>query len=101
MAQGRVAGANAVAAVAGHSLASYVHEDTPLMFRSKDVEMYALGDPGDANSVEWDPGGTGDQVFRALVLRGRKAVGVQLVGTCQGLDGYLALVRSGAEVEGH
>jgi len=98
-AQGRVAGANAAAQLTGKPLGVYASEGTPLMFKSKDVEMYALGEPGGTGCTEWFPTGTAGTAFRALVLRAGRAVGAQLIGTRQGLDDYLAMVRAGSEVK--
>ena len=93
MAQGRIAGGNAVAGQRGGPLAEYAPESVPLTFRWQAVEVYAAGDPGGPGIEEWLLGSTEDCRLRSLMLREGMVAGVQMVGTREDLDHYLEMLH--------
>lgn len=85
-AQGRLAGANAVAAAQGRPLQSYQPQTLPLTFKHGEFEIYAVGKPGGPGTEEVCLDGTTDLVLRSLVKLGGATVGVQMIGTRAGFD---------------
>jgi NAD(P)H-nitrite reductase large subunit len=92
-AQGRVAGANAVAAVRGEPLRMYQPELQPLTLKVRDFEMHAAGDAGSEGTTEQPLEASTETRCRVLVLKDGLVAGVQMVGTREGFDDYLDLVR--------
>jgi nitrite reductase (NADH) large subunit len=97
-AQGRLAGTNAVAAVRGETLQRYVPQTLPLTFKSGDFELYAVGAPGGEGYEEHPLDGSTESVLRSVIKRNGRLCGVQMIGTRQGFDDYLAQVTSAAGV---
>lgn len=96
LAQGRVAGANAVALLAGRPLQAYRPETLPLAFKNGDFELYALGQPGGDGHEEDVLDGSTELVLRSLVKRNNVTVGVQMIGTREGFDALAAQVPAPA-----
>ena len=93
-AQGRVAGANVVAHLAGRPSTEYSPSAAPLMFKSGDFEIYSAGEPGGEGRVEVVLEGSTDRVLRLLVMKDGRQVGVQMIGTREGLDDYVRLLAA-------
>jgi NAD(P)H-nitrite reductase large subunit len=91
--QGRIAGANAAAAIQGGALRTYQPETLPLMFRSGDFELYAIGQPGGVGYEEHLLDGTTESVIRSLVTRDGIPFGVQMIGTRHEFDRCATLVK--------
>jgi NAD(P)H-nitrite reductase large subunit len=92
VAQGRGAGANAVAFAQGRELA-YVPESTsPLFFKHKDLEIQAVGQPGGDGLVETVLTNDRELVYRSILLENadhptstaRILRGVQMIGSHEG-----------------
>lgn len=98
-AQGRLGGANLVAALQGRPLTAYTPDVAPLVFKTREIELYALGEPAGEGSQEWFLDATEDSAFRALVLMNGVVTGVQMVGTRQDFDHYAEMVRRRAEYQ--
>jgi NAD(P)H-nitrite reductase large subunit len=94
--QGRIAGANAAASVKGQPLRAYQPESQPLMFRSGDFELYAVGQPGGVGYEEHLLDGTTESVLRSLIVKDGIPLGVQMIGTREGFDQYAVQVRGQA-----
>lgn len=95
-AQGRLGGANLVAALQGRPLTAYASEAAPLVFKTKEIELYALGQPAGEGSQEWLLDASEDSTFRALAITGGVVAGVQMIGTRRDFDQYAEMVRCGA-----
>jgi NAD(P)H-nitrite reductase large subunit len=93
--QGRIAGLNVVAALQGRELQSYLPETMLLSFRAKDFEIYSLGQPGGVGCEEHLLDGMTESVIRALIMKDGIPLGVQMIGTREGFDGYAAAVKHG------
>lgn len=91
--QGRLAGANAAAFAAGRPGTEYRPQSLPLMFRSGDFEVYAIGQPGGEACDEHLLSGTTEDVIRSLIARDGIPVGVQMIGTRRELDRFADLIR--------
>lgn len=88
--QGRLAGRNAVAAVRGEPLEEYAPQTLPLMFKSGDFELYAVGPPGGGPDYEEHLlEGSSEEVLRALIRKDGRLCGVQMIGTRHEFDDYL------------
>ena len=91
--QGRIAGANVVAALRAEALQTYQPGSLPLVFRAKDFEIYSLGAPGGIGYEEHLLEGTTESVIRSLVLKDGIPLGVQMIGTRAGFDEYVAAIQ--------
>jgi NAD(P)H-nitrite reductase large subunit len=92
-AQGRLAGANAVAYAVGGALQPFVFSVVPLTVRGGGVEINAAGCPEGAGVAEQRlDDGTNPACFRALTrqVAGGRLTGVQMVGTREGFDALVA-----------
>jgi NAD(P)H-nitrite reductase large subunit len=92
-AQGRLAGANAVAGVAGRALQPFAFAVVPMTVRCGGVEINAAGCP-DGTGVEEQrlDDGANAACFRALtrLMAGGQVAGVQMIGTREGFDALVA-----------
>ncbi len=100
LAQGRIAGGNAVAALCGKPLLEYQPQTAPLTFKSGDFELYAVGHPGDDGTNEVCLDGSCESVLRALIVKDGVTLGVQMIGTREGFDGYAKTVQATPAKEG-
>jgi nitrite reductase (NADH) large subunit len=91
--QGKLAGANAAAFAAGRLGKEHHPQSLPLMFRSGDFEVYAIGKPGGEACEEHLLSGTTEDVIRSLIAKDGIPVGVQMIGTRRELDRYAELIR--------
>jgi NAD(P)H-nitrite reductase large subunit len=92
-AQGRLAGQNAVAAIAGGALQPFAFSVVPMTVRCGGVEVNAAGSPAGAGVAEQRlDDGANPACFRALTrqVAGGRVAGVQMVGTREGFDALLA-----------
>ncbi len=92
-AQGKLAGLNLIATLQGRAGQPYMPETIPLTFRSKDFEIYAIGEVSSPDSEEQILDGSTETLVRALVLRNAVPVGVQMIGTREGFDTYASEVK--------
>jgi nitrite reductase (NADH) large subunit len=92
-AQGKLAVLNLMATLQGRAGQPYKPETIPLTFRSKNFEIYAIGDVSCAGSEEQILDGSTETLIRALVLKDGVPVGVQMIGTREGFDSYAAEVK--------
>ena len=89
--QGKLAGANAVAAAAGRPLQAHHPQPYPVFFKSPEIELYAIGRPADGSlSEERLDDGRDPLRYRIVVKEGTRIVGVQMVGTREGFDALAA-----------
>lgn len=93
MLQGRIAGVNAASGDRAESRQSYAPESLPLMFKSGDFELYAIGQPGGDDCDEHLLDGTTETVFRCLIEKDGLPLGVQMIGTRAGFDDYARMVK--------
>jgi NAD(P)H-nitrite reductase large subunit len=93
--QGRLAGANVVAALRGEPLQAYRPESLPLTFKAHDFELYAIGQPGDDGAEEHLLQGMTERVIRSLIVKDGIPVGVQMIGTNEDFTTYADLVKRG------
>jgi len=92
-AQGKMAGLNLTAALQGRAGQNYKPETIPLTFRSKNFEIYAIGEVSTVGAEEQILDGSTETLVRALVLKDGVPVGVQMIGTREGFDSYAAEVK--------
>lgn len=92
-AQGKIAALNLVAAIQGRAGQVYKPETIPLTFRSKNFEIYAIGEVSCPGSEEQILDGSTETLIRALVLKDGVPVGVQMIGTREGFDSYASEVK--------
>jgi NAD(P)H-nitrite reductase large subunit len=93
--QGRIAAHNVVAALQGRELHPYQPETSLLSFRSKDFEIYSLGQPGGVGCEEHLLDGMTESVIRTLIMKDGIPLGVQMIGTREGFDEHAAAIRRG------
>jgi len=93
MSQGRIAGANALASLRGESLRVYKPEVASLSMSCSQCELYSAGELAAPGTEERILEGTVGNKARVLILRDGRPVGVQMVGTREGFDGYLAEIK--------
>ncbi|MEI6515321.1 MAG: FAD-dependent oxidoreductase [bacterium] len=91
--QGRLAALNLVARLRGQDELAYVPETIPLTFRSKDFEIYSIGETAAPGSEERLLDGSTESLIRALVIKDGIPVGVQMIGTRDGFDAYATQVK--------
>jgi NAD(P)H-nitrite reductase large subunit len=92
--QGRLAGANAAAAAAGAPLARHENQEYPVFFKSRELELYAIGRTVSDLLVEARlDDGTEPGRHRVVVKDGEAVVGVQMVGTREGFDDLAARMK--------
>jgi pyruvate/2-oxoglutarate dehydrogenase complex dihydrolipoamide dehydrogenase (E3) component len=92
-AQGKIAALNLVAAIQGRAGQVYKPETIPLTFRSKNFEIYAIGEVSCPGSEEQILDGSTETLIRALVLKDGVPVGVQMIGTREGFDTHASEVK--------
>ncbi len=92
-AQGRLAALNLISRLRGLEERAYVPETIPLTFRSKDFEIYAIGETASQGSEEHLLDGSTETLIRALVMKDGIPVGVQMIGTREGFDTYATQVK--------
>lgn len=86
--QGRLAGANAAAAAAGTPLQEHDNHEYPVFFKSRELELYAIGKTvSDMLTESRLDDGAQPGRYRAVVKQGAALVGVQMIGTREGFDG--------------
>ena len=85
-AQGKLAGENVVASIRRGPLTRFEPLVLPLSFKSGEFELCALGIPSGDDAEEEVLDVPVDSAFRALIRRQGQIVGVQMVGTREGLD---------------
>ena len=95
--QGRIAGANCAASLVGGALRAYAPETQPLTFRSRDFELYSIGEPGGIGFEEHLLEGTTERMIRSLVVKDGIPMGVQMIGTREGFDEYVRTVKVAAK----
>lgn len=86
-AQGRLAGANAAAWIAGLPMQAFTFAPAPVGLRYSGIELWAAGSCGGqgTNEQRLDDGSrTG--VYQAVSRCGARTVGVQMIGTREGFD---------------
>ena len=91
--QGRIAGANVVAALQGRDLQGYQPDTALLSFRTKDFEFYSLGQTDVSGAEEHLLDGTTESTIRAIIMKDGIPLGVQMIGTREGFDEYAAEIR--------
>ena len=85
--QGRLAGANAAAAAAGTPLQDDDNREYPVFFKSRELELYAIGKTvSDLLTESRLDDGAQPRRYRAVVKKGPAVVGVQMIGTREGFD---------------
>jgi hypothetical protein len=84
-----------VAALQGRELHPYQPETSLLSFRSKDFEIYSLGQPGGVGCEEHLLDGMTESVIRTLIMKDGIPLGVQMIGTREGFDEHAAAIRRG------
>jgi NAD(P)H-nitrite reductase large subunit len=89
-AQGRVAGANCVAALRGEPLHPYSPGTTAFSLKVGDVEVHTAGDIPPEHCEVLTLDGSGDSVLRALLVKDGRVVGVQMIGTRRDFDAHAA-----------
>ena len=94
-AQGRLAGANAVASVSGDTLHPFASVITPLSVRCGGVEVNVAGQVAGDGQVECRlDDGSAPGVVRAVVRQADGSLaGVQMIGTREGFDELVAQIR--------
>jgi len=92
-AQGKLAALNLIASMKGGVGQMYKPETIPLTFRSKNFEIYAIGEVSCSGAEEHILDGSTETLIRALVLKDGVPVGVQMIGTREGFDSYAAEVK--------
>jgi len=92
-AQGRLAALNLIASLRGGERQPYRPETNPLTFKSKDFEIYAIGETAAEGSEEHLLDGSTETLIRAVVMKDNIPVGVQMIGTREGFDSYAAEVK--------
>ncbi len=92
-AQGKLAALNLISSIEGTTGQRYVPETIPLSFRSKDFEIYSIGETASPGVEEHLLDGSTETLIRALVIKEGVPVGVQMVGTREGFDSYAAEVK--------
>lgn len=97
-AQGRLAALNLISRLKGQEERPYVPETIPLTFRSKDFEIYAIGETAAQGSKESILDGSTETLVRALVMKDGIPVGVQMIGTREGFDAYATQVRKAQKI---
>lgn len=97
-AQGKLAALNLLASLQGGDGQNYTPETIPLTFRSKNFEIYAIGEVSAAGSEEQILDGSTETLVRALVLKDSVPVGVQMIGTREGFDSYAAEVKKACKI---
>ena len=97
-AQGRLAALNLVATLRGGSRQPYRPETIPLTFKSKDFEIYAIGETAAEGSEERLLDGSTETLVRAVVMKDNIPVGVQMIGTREGFDSYAAEVKKAGRI---
>ena len=92
-AQGKLAGANAVASVTGGALQPFVPMTLALSLRCNGVELSVAGVPGGVGvfSERMDDG-VQPEIYRGVTRRADSVVGVQMIGTREGFDEWAAKV---------
>lgn len=95
--QGRLAASNLVAALQGLAPTLYVPESLPLIFRSRDFEIYSMGEVGGEGCEEHLLDGEVGATIRSLIMKDGIPLGVQMVGTRDGFDDYAAAIRKAGE----
>lgn len=96
--QGRLAALNLIAALRGGERKPYLPETIPLTFKSKDFEIYAIGETAAPGSEEHLLDGSTETLIRAVVMKDNIPVGVQMIGTREGFDSYAAEVKKAGRV---
>lgn len=97
--QGRVSGANLIAYLQGGRRQAYCPETIPLTFRSKDFEIYSIGEVGqDGREVHVLDGST-ETLIRVVITRQGQPVGVQMIGTRDGFDSYASEIKKRQQPE--
>lgn len=91
--QGKLAALNLIASLQGREGQVYKPETIPLTFRSKNFEIYAIGEVSAPGEEEQILDGSTETLIRALVLRDGIPVGVQMIGTREGFDAYATEVK--------
>jgi nitrite reductase (NADH) large subunit len=91
--QGKVAALNLISSIEGSTGQRYVPETVPLTFRSKDFEIYSIGETASPGAEEHLLDGSTETLIRALIVKEGVPVGVQMVGTREGFDSYAAEVK--------
>jgi NAD(P)H-nitrite reductase large subunit len=97
-AQGKLAALNLIASLQGRAGLDYKPETVPLTFRSKNFEIYAIGEVSAPGVEEHILDGSTETLVRALVLRDGVPVGVQMIGTREGFDSYAAEVKKARKI---
>ena len=94
-AQGKLAGANAVASVTGGALQPFVPMTLALSLRCNGVELSVAGVPGGVGvfSERMDDG-VQPEIYRGVTRRADSVVGVQMIGTREGFDEWAAKVTA-------
>ncbi len=91
VAQGKVSGANAAAAVAGEKLQPHRPQLAPLTFKEGELELASAGNPGGENAeLRLLTDETLPHTYRALVLRNGRLEGVQMIGVRKAFDTWTA-----------
>lgn len=95
-AQGKLAGANAVAVLQGGAMQAHREQILPIFFKSPEIELHAAGVPASGALVEerLDDGSIHAR-YRVVVRDGGRIVGVQMIGTREGFEELAARVISG------
>ena len=88
-----MAALNLISSIEGSTGQRYVPETVPLTFRSKDFEIYSIGETASPGAEEHLLDGSTETLIRALIVKEGVPVGVQMVGTREGFDSYAAEVK--------
>ncbi|MEI6563450.1 MAG: NAD(P)/FAD-dependent oxidoreductase [bacterium] len=92
-AQGKMAALNLIASHKGTAGQPYRPESIPLTFRTKNFEIYSIGEVATSATEERILDGSTETLIRALVMKDGVPVGVQMIGTREGFDSYAAEVK--------
>ena len=78
--QGKVAGINACLSLNGKALSVYKADAVPVFFKHNDFELYSAGEAPDAQSEQYFLEDSNEFNYRALIIKGGIATGIQMIG---------------------
>lgn len=85
-AQGKAAALNLMAHLKGLPMAAHQPASVPLTFKFMGVELYAAGEPAREGDGEICLEGATEDVYRSVIVREGRSVGVQMIGSGAGFD---------------
>jgi nitrite reductase (NADH) large subunit len=92
LAQGRVAGANAVA-TGGSARQSHVPVNPPVILKYGDLELRAIGMPAGPGNEQKALDGSDAFNYRTVVIKDGVVVGAQMIGNCSQFEEYAKQIK--------